>query len=132
MPRFLSGVMANIGYDLNYPACLRSHGFSMTRAFLGLGSILLFVLPALGQEKTAETAAIKFFETNVRPVLANRCYECHGPEMQKGKLRVDSLAALLQGGRSGPAILAGKPDESLMIQAIRHGETLKMPQKNKL
>jgi len=104
----------------------------MTRNFFFLGLLMLPPAVALGQDKTLDLGAIKFFETNVRPVLANRCYSCHGPEMQKNKLRVDSLAALLQGGKSGPAFVAGKPDESLLIQAIRHGEALQMPPRMKL
>ncbi len=52
--------------------------------------------------------------------------------MQKGKLRVDSQAALLEGGKSGPALIRGKVEESLLIQAIRHGESLQMPPRMKL
>ncbi len=103
----------------------------MAPTLLLLG-LLLPAAPAFAQDKGLDPAAVKFFETNVRPVLANRCFSCHGPEMQKSKLRIDSLAALLQGGRSGPALTMGKPDDSLMIQAIRHGETLQMPPKMKL
>ncbi len=87
---------------------------------------------ALGQQPVPDASARKFFETNVRPVLANRCFQCHGPEMQKGKLRVDSLSALVQGGRSGSAFKAGKPDDSLLIQAIRHDGAVQMPPKMKL
>ena len=103
----------------------------MTR-ILSLGLLALTGFPALAQNKTIDPAALKFFETNVRPVLANRCFRCHGPEMQKSKLRVDSLAALLQGGKAGPALKAGRPDDSLLIQAIRHGESLQMPPRMKL
>lgn len=104
----------------------------MTRILFILGLLILPMTVALGQDKTLDPGAIKFFETSVRPVLANRCFSCHGPEMQKNKLRVDSLAALLQGGKSGPAFVAGKPDESLLIRAIRHGEALQMPPRMKL
>ena len=104
----------------------------MIRTLLGLGLTLLLTTTAVGQDKTLDPVAVKFFETNIRPVLANRCYSCHGPDKQKSKLRVDSLAALLQGGKSGPALIAGKPDESLLIQAIRHSEALQMPQRMKL
>jgi hypothetical protein len=89
--------------------------------------MLLLALPALGQDKTAEAATIKFFETNVRPVLAKRCYECHGPDLKESKLRVDSREALLIGGKSGPALKPGQPDDSLMIKAIRHQTRRKMP-----
>ena len=94
--------------------------------------ILVLPAAALGQERLPDEAARKFFETSVRPVLAIRCFQCHGPEMQKGKLRVDSLTALLRGGRSGPALQAGKPDESLLVQAIRHDGLVQMPPKMKM
>ncbi len=103
-----------------------------TRLLLSIGLTVLLTMPAFGQDKALDPVAVKFFESNVRPVLANRCFSCHGPEMQKSKLRVDSLAGLLQGGKSGPALMSGKPDESLLIQAIRHGESLQMPPRMKL
>lgn len=104
----------------------------MTRVLWSLALFVPLAGATSGQEPMANLAGLKFFETHVRPVLSNRCYECHGPEKQKGKLRVDSLAALLAGGKSGPALKAGKPDESLLIQAIRHGESLQMPPRMKL
>ncbi|MSQ95036.1 MAG: DUF1553 domain-containing protein [Gemmataceae bacterium] len=104
----------------------------MRRFTLSLCTLLLSAVAVLGQAPVPDAAARKFFETNVRPVLANRCFQCHGPEMQKGKLRVDSLSALVQGGRSGSAFKAGKPDESLLIQAIRHDGLVQMPPKMKL
>ncbi len=81
----------------------------------------------LSVEQTSEEA---FFEANIRPILLGRCVECHGPEKQKNGLRVDSLSALIQGGKSGPAISPGKPEESLLIHAVRRmDEDLKMPPK---
>ena len=76
--------------------------------------------------------ASEFFENKVRPVLAERCLECHGPETQKGNLRLDSLAAMLKGGDSGPALVPGKPDESLIVQVIGYTSDIKMPPKSKL
>ncbi len=60
-----------------------------------------------------------FFETRVRPVLADNCYACHA-RLQSGGLRVDSREALLEGGDSGPAIVPGDPDGSLLVRAVRH------------
>ncbi len=83
------------------------------------------------REPTPDEA--KFFENHVRPVLANHCYRCHGPERQRGELRVDSLGALLAGGESGPSIVLGKPDESLMIEAIHYDPfSYQMPPTGKL
>ena len=74
-----------------------------------------------------------FFEKRVRPVLVKRCYRCHGPESKKrGDLRLDSRAALLKGGISGSALKPGKPQESLLIQALSHQKKLKMPPNKRL
>src|SRR5262245_6754326 len=77
--------------------------------------------------QTTDTAKIEFFESKVRPVLANSCYDCH-TDSANGGLRVDSREALLKGGKRGPAIVIGKPEESLLIKAVTHShETLRMP-----
>ena len=66
------------------------------------------------REPTA--AAVQFFETKVRPVLAERCIKCHGPEKQWSSLRLDSREALIKGGELyGAAVIAGHPEESLLI-----------------
>ena len=56
-----------------------------------------------------------FFEKQVRPILANRCYACHGPHAGEGQagLRLDSLVGMLKGGRSGPAVVPGEPTRTL-------------------
>ncbi len=88
------------------------------------------------QEVTGATfpaESVEFFEARVRPILAEKCLKCHGPEKQSSSLRLDSRAAVLKGGDSGPAAVPGKPGESLLVQAVdhQHGE-LKMPPKGKL
>lgn len=76
---------------------------------------------------------IEFFEKHVRPVLVARCFDCHGPDSSaEGGLRVDSLAALLEGGNTGPAIQLGNPDESLLIDVVNHGKLYQMPPRLKL
>ena len=74
---------------------------------------------------------LRFFETQVRPVLVENCTGCHGVKKVKAGLRLDSRAAILTGGDSGEAIVAGDPEQSLMIEAIRYGG-LEMPPKGKL
>ena len=75
-----------------------------------------------------------FFEKQVRPILANRCYACHGPNAGEGQagLRLDSLPGMLKGGRSGPVIVPGEPTRSLLIHAINHDTFVQMPPKTKL
>ncbi len=72
------------------------------------------------------------FETWVRPLLVENCRKCHGPEKQKGGLRVDSRKSLIEGGENGPAIEPGRPERSLLIQAVRRRGELKMPPNRKL
>lgn len=77
----------------------------------------------------------RFFETRVRPVLANACYSCHSDEAKRlrGNLQLDSLAGLLKGGTSGPAVIPGDPDNSELILAIRYDDPdFAMPPKGKL
>ena len=76
---------------------------------------------------------VAFFERQIRPLLAKRCYECHGPEQQENELRLDRPADLLTGGVSGKPFLPGKPDGSLLIAAVRYvNEDLQMPPEKQL
>src|SRR6056297_461083 len=71
-----------------------------------------------------------YFESHVRPLLVQHCYECHSAEAGEasGELRLDSAAATLAGGSRGPALVAGDPDESLIIRAVNYSEPdLEMP-----
>lgn len=76
---------------------------------------------------------LEFFEKKVRPILVNRCFECHGDQAKpKGNLRLDSLEAALEGGETGPALVPGKAKESLLVSAINYGDVYQMPPKSKL
>nr|MDQ3331526.1 PSD1 and planctomycete cytochrome C domain-containing protein [Planctomycetota bacterium] len=68
---------------------------------------------------SADDAQIVFFEKEVRPLLASRCYECHGSKQQWSGLRLDTRDGLLNGGETGALFVAGRPEESLLIRAIR-------------
>ncbi len=96
--------------------------------------VALFYAPIASSPALAgdEVAAIEFFEAKVRPLLVNRCQSCHGGAKVKGGLRLDSRASALAGGPSGPAVVPGKPEESLLVEAINYGDDLKMPPKSKL
>lgn len=102
----------------------------------GLIIVLLFSLwsplsrPARAAEPTVEQ--IEFFEKRIRPLFVDNCAECHGEGRAKGGLRLTSGDALRRGGDSGPAIVAGKPEESLLIEAVGHRGDIKMPPKQKL
>ncbi len=85
-----------------------------------------------GSAESADSAAVDFFEKNVRPILATRCHGCHGPTKQKGGLRLDARPAILSGGSTGPAIVPGNPGESLLVDAINYGGPVQMPPKSKL
>src|SRR5947207_404198 len=84
------------------------------------------------EDATPEQA--EFFKTKIQPVLAQTCYKCHSAKSEKlkGKLRLDSRDLMLKGGETGPAIVPGDPDKSLLIKAIEYkDEDLQMPPKNK-
>ncbi len=99
-----------------------------------LGAVA-YAVPVLsgGQTTKPSPAAVQFFETKVRPILAENCFRCHGEKKQRGELRLDSLAAALEGGGRGPALVPGHPEKSLLIKAIGHEDKdLKMPEDKKL
>ncbi len=77
----------------------------------------------------ASPEALAFFEAKVRPVLVEQCAKCHGAGKQSGGLRLDSRAAILEGGDVGPSVVAGDPDKSPLVLAIRHQGDNKMPPK---
>ena len=77
-------------------------------------------------------ADLQFFESKIRPLLAEKCYKCHSKEGDKvrGGLLLDTRESVLHGGNTGPALVAGNPDKSLLIQAVRYkDEDLQMPPK---
>ncbi len=76
-------------------------------------------VPLPGAPAPAQDATL--FETRIRPLLAANCFACHGESAMAG-LRVDSRAALLRGGETGPAIVPGDPDKSALLKAVQHAE----------
>src|ERR1700722_10623180 len=78
------------------------------------------------------SADLDFFESKVRPLLAERCYGCHSAQKkQEGLLALDSRTGWEKGGASGPALQPGNPDKSLLIKAVRYAG-LEMPPNKKL
>ena len=93
---------------------------------------LLGVPEALGQDR------IDFFEKKIRPVLAERCYQCHSAEAARtailmGKLQLDTRVGVQQGGSRGPAVVPGQPDQSMLIEVLKYTNgNLQMPPGGKL
>jgi len=105
------------------------------RGWISLASALALGLAATAaraDKPAGPAAADEFFEKEVRPVLVERCQKCHGTEKPKAGLRLLSRASVLEGGDSGPAAVAGNPEDSLLVQAIQYDGEPKMPPKEKL
>ncbi len=83
--------------------------------------------------QATDASTLEFFERRVRPLLAKHCFACHGAEIDtpQGNLRVDQRSGLMKGGSRGPAIVPHRPDESLLIRAVR-GDSIQMPPGGKL
>ncbi|MFO1481783.1 MAG: PSD1 and planctomycete cytochrome C domain-containing protein [Verrucomicrobiaceae bacterium] len=97
-----------------------------------LGHLVCFVLPG-AMAVAADLDGTAFFESEIRPLLVERCLECHGEKKQKGGLRLDSRAAWQKGGDSGAVIVPGDAEASLLIKAVRHKDKdLQMPPKKQL
>lgn len=91
----------------------------------------VYAPPTDSKQATAEKLA--FFESKIRPLLHARCLECHGAEVQEGKLRLDSRHGWEAGGETGPAIVPGKPETSLLIKAVHYADKdLQMPPEKSL
>jgi mono/diheme cytochrome c family protein len=100
-----------------------------------VSTIFLIVLTtAISLRAADEAAGIEFFEKKIRPVLADNCYKCHSADAEKikGGLKLDTRDDVLKGGDTGPALVPGDPEKSLLIKAVRYAdENLQMPPKNK-
>lgn len=100
-----------------------------------LAGTILACLATAPLSAADSSEAITFFEKKIRPLLANHCYECHSlaAKKKKGGLTLDTRGGLRKGGASGPVLVAGDPEKSRIILAVRHtDEELKMPPKQKL
>src|SRR6266404_7932224 len=96
-----------------------------TMRLLTFGTILAFHQSI----KSAETNSaafppqqIQFYETRILPILSENCFKCHSHQADKikGSFVLDSREGLLKGGETGPAIVPGEPERSLLIKAVRH------------
>lgn len=105
----------------------------LPRLLTGFGAVAFALFTAAGA--ALEPAQVEFFEKQVRPLLADHCYECHSAKTDKAKggLRLDTRADTLKGGAAGPVIVPGKPDESLLLQVVKGTakDTERMPPEKK-
>ncbi|HVT27285.1 MAG TPA: PSD1 and planctomycete cytochrome C domain-containing protein [Lacipirellulaceae bacterium] len=89
--------------------------------------------PVYAESPVPSKEGVEFFETHIRPVLVDKCYQCHSAKAKKlkGGLRLDTAQRMRAGGESGPVIVPNKPDESPLISALRY-ESEQMPPSGKL
>src|SRR5262245_8451697 len=94
------------------------------RVLVGLAGLLLgaAVMRGAVSDQAPPTPisreAAEFFEAKIRPLLSERCFSCHTKD-EEGGLRLDSRERVIKGGDSGPAIVVGDPEHSLLIKAVR-------------
>ena len=94
--------------------------------------VCTLAVPALAADPTP--AQLQFFESKIRPVLADNCYKCHSQQSErvKGGLLLDTREGTLKGGETGPAVVPGDLEKSLLIKAVRYTDPdLQMPPKDK-
>jgi hypothetical protein len=97
--------------------------------------VLAAMGPGFGWAQSPSPADAQFFEARIRPLLVKSCFPCHSEQArkQRGSLQLDSRTKLLQGGDSGPAVVPGRPEQSLLLKAVRQtDEHLQMPPSGKL
>ena len=109
----------------------------MTRSqmLLAWGIIWLVSASVTAADTDPDASGVAFFEAKVRPLLVEHCYKCHSASAEKvrGGLLLDTKEGLERGGDSGPGVVPGKPEESLLIEAVRYDDpAYQMPPKGKL
>ena len=88
---------------------------------------------AASATQAADTADL--YEKNVKPLLAQHCYDCHSEKASefKGNFKLDSLEGIMKGGDNGPAVIAGDVENSFLLRAIRYQEAdYQMPPRGRL
>src|SRR5438105_9972709 len=106
-----------------------------TNRVIALGVCALMASGLCISARGQSAGDVELFEKRIRPVLVGQCFKCHSSEAKKlkGGLRVDSRELMLKGGETGPAVVEGKPNQSLLVKAIRWTDKdLQMPPKEQL
>ena len=115
-----------MGFSLMYKQPLY---FVLAGFILGIFQTIL-----TADELPSQNKQTAFFEKKIRPLLVNHCFRCHGPDRQRGDLRLDSAKAIKLGGSSGTSVVhVGHPEKSLLMEAVLYANPdLQMPPKGKL
>ncbi|RPI90527.1 MAG: DUF1553 domain-containing protein, partial [Planctomycetaceae bacterium] len=116
---------------LPMPGCLRQMTSRLLTSIFGV-----LLLAATSHAQQPDPREIEFFEQKIRPVLAQHCYSCHSAEAAangklRGELSLDTRAGVAKGGETGPAIIPGKSQESLLLKALRY-DGMEMPPSGRL
>ncbi|MSU35088.1 MAG: hypothetical protein EXS36_08230 [Pedosphaera sp.] len=93
-------------------------GFGLTVFGLSLGTTLLGASPDLSKIPPASKKEGVTFAKDIQPIFEKSCFKCHGPEKQKSKLRLDSLAAALKGGENGPNVIPKDSAKSTLVHSV--------------
>ena len=94
----------------------------------GIGAAVISLVSIQGAEKKVDVSKLPpasdaknvTYAGQIKPIFEKSCIKCHGPEKQKGKLRLDSLEAVLKGGQDGKVVLPGKSAESVLVHNVAH------------
>ncbi len=116
-----------------WPSILRQVPSSFLRGCLIAYSLALCSSPLPGQSTVRPPESYDFFESKIRPILVEHCYECHSASAKilQGGLRVDHRDGLMHGGANGPAVVPKEPNRGTLLKALRH-QDFEMPPKKKL
>jgi len=95
-------------------------------SLLSISWVVLAVPSLLAAGESRDKRAVDY-AGEVKPILSKHCYACHGAVKQKAKLRLDTVASIHRGGDSGPAVVPGKRDESLIVDAVTGQDGWRMP-----
>ena len=95
-----------------------------------LGILWCMTFAALAADPASDRA--RYFDARVAPILTRRCLGCHNEELKNGNISFLDRDSLIRGGTRGPAIVPGKPQQSVLMAVLRHDGEIQMPPGSKL